>query len=123
MPLYEYQCTRCSRRIEVIQKFSDKPKTKCPTCSGRLEKLVSAPAIQFKGTGWYVTDYGGKSGAKGSGSSSSGEGSGGKGGDAGKEGSAAGSGSEKKPDDAPKSQGSTSGDSSSSKGSSGKRKK
>ncbi len=66
MPMYEYECTKCHHRFEVIQKFSDAPRTKCPKCKGPLQKLLSAPAIQFKGTGWYVTDYGGKSGGGGS---------------------------------------------------------
>lgn len=57
MPLYEYQCEECGELIEVIQQFSDDPLTTCPTCAGRLERLLSAPAIQFKGNGWYVTDY------------------------------------------------------------------
>ena len=56
MPLYEYQCARCGR-FEVIRKFSDPPLTACPTCGGEIQKLASAPAIQFKGTGWYITDY------------------------------------------------------------------
>ena len=59
MPLYEYQCDR-DGRFEVIRKFSDPPLKKCPTCGGPIQRLPSAPAIQFKGTGWYVTDYGGK---------------------------------------------------------------
>ncbi|HET8946577.1 MAG TPA: zinc ribbon domain-containing protein [Candidatus Polarisedimenticolia bacterium] len=63
MPLYEYECKRCHHRFERIQKFSDPLAKKCPKCKvGRLEKLISAPAVQFKGTGWYVTDYGGKKG-------------------------------------------------------------
>ena len=57
MPLYEYQCTRCGRRFEQLQKLSDPPVTECPACGGPVEKLVSSPAFQFKGTGWYVTDY------------------------------------------------------------------
>ena len=57
MPLYEYQCTRCHKRVEKIQSFSAEPLTVCEACGGELEKLISAPAIQFKGTGWYVTDY------------------------------------------------------------------
>ena len=61
MPLYEYQCTKCGHRFEKIQKFSDKPIKKCPECGGRVEQTISAPAIQFKGSGWYVTDYARKS--------------------------------------------------------------
>src|ERR1043165_4191237 len=60
MPIYEYQCKKCNAHTEAIQKFSDKPLVKCRKCGGRLEKLLSAPAIQFKGSGWYVTDYAGK---------------------------------------------------------------
>ena len=62
MPLYEYQCKSCHRLTERIQKFSDPPLTKCPHCGGELEQLISAPAVQFKGAGWYVTDYAKKSG-------------------------------------------------------------
>lgn len=57
MPIYEYECKKCKAHIEVFQKMSDKAPTKCRECGGRLEKLMSAPAIQFKGSGWYVTDY------------------------------------------------------------------
>ena len=57
MPLYEYQCDACGHRFEQIRKFSDPPLTVCPKCDGAIRKLVSSPAIQFKGTGWYVTDY------------------------------------------------------------------
>ncbi len=57
MPLYEYECDDCGHRFELIRKFSDQPLTDCPVCAGRVRKLVSSPAIQFKGTGWYVTDY------------------------------------------------------------------
>lgn len=57
MPLYEYQCEACAHRFEQIQRFSDPPLTTCPECEGPLRKLLSSPAIQFKGTGWYVTDY------------------------------------------------------------------
>ena len=60
MPLYEYQCARCGR-FEVIQRFADAALTTCPTCGGEVQKLLSAPAIQFKGSGWYVTDYARKS--------------------------------------------------------------
>ena len=57
MPLYEYQCKKCGHRFEKIQKFSDKPIKKCPECGGAVEQTISAPAVQFKGSGWYVTDY------------------------------------------------------------------
>lgn len=57
MPLYEYECTKCGHRFERIVKFSDAAITKCPKCKGKVEQMVSAPAIQFKGSGWYVTDY------------------------------------------------------------------
>ena len=60
MPLYEYQCKKCKHKFEKIQKFSDPPIKKCPECGGPVEKLLHAPAVQFKGTGWYVTDYAGK---------------------------------------------------------------
>jgi putative FmdB family regulatory protein len=63
LPLYEYQCLKCGALIEKIQKFSDPPLTKCEKCGGKLEKLLSAPAIQFKGSGWYITDYAKKSSA------------------------------------------------------------
>ena len=63
MPLYEYECRKCHFRFERIQKYSDPLVRKCPKCkTGRVDKLISAPAVQFKGTGWYVTDYGGKKG-------------------------------------------------------------
>jgi putative FmdB family regulatory protein len=61
MPLYEYQCKKCGHRFEKIQKFSDKPIKKCPECGGAVEQTISAPAVQFKGSGWYVTDYARKS--------------------------------------------------------------
>ena len=57
MPIYEYECRRCGHRFELIQKFSDKPRKRCPECSGAVDRLISPPAIRFKGTGWYVTDY------------------------------------------------------------------
>ena len=60
MPIYEYECKKCKAHVEAFQKVSDKPLTKCRKCGGKLEKKISAPAIQFKGSGWYVTDYGGK---------------------------------------------------------------
>jgi putative FmdB family regulatory protein len=84
MPLYEYLCDQCGHRFEVIQKFSDAPIAVCPSCGGPVQKLPSSPAIQFKGSGFYITDYaragksdsGGATSAKTEGtSSSSGEGS------------------------------------------------
>lgn len=60
MPIYEFECRKCKARLEVFQKMSDKPPVKCRECGGRLERLQSAPAIQFKGSGWYVTDYAGQ---------------------------------------------------------------
>jgi putative FmdB family regulatory protein len=57
MPLYEYQCQKCGHRFERIQKFSDAMVKKCPDCGGKVEQMISAPAVQFKGSGWYVTDY------------------------------------------------------------------
>src|SRR5687768_13574198 len=59
MPIYEFECRKCKDRLEVFQKMNDKPPVKCRKCGGKLEKLVSASAIQFKGSGWYVTDYAG----------------------------------------------------------------
>jgi putative FmdB family regulatory protein len=61
MPLYEYQCEKCGHRFEKIQKFSDRMVKKCPECGGKVEQMISAPAVQFKGSGWYVTDYANKS--------------------------------------------------------------
>ena len=58
MPLYEYECAACGHRFERIQKFSDPPIEECPSCAQpKVQKLLSSPAIQFKGTGWYITDY------------------------------------------------------------------
>ncbi len=62
MPLYEYQCDVCGHRFEKIQKFSDPPVDTCPKCGGKVQKQISSPAFQFKGTGWYVTDYAKKDG-------------------------------------------------------------
>ena len=61
MPLYEYQCAQCGR-FELIQKFADPPLAVCPTCGQEVQKLLSSPAIQFKGSGWYITDYARKGG-------------------------------------------------------------
>jgi len=97
MPLYEYQCRECGRRFERIQKVDDAPVAECPSCGGPVDRLLGVPALQFKGSGWYVTDYGRGNGRNGdSGSSTgatdgggkkaadSGSDSGGTGGDAGK---------------------------------------
>lgn len=73
MPLYEYQCLKCQHRFEKIQKFSDPEIKKCPECGGKVEKLLSAPAVQFKGSGWYVTDYANKGGSASKSSSSDGD--------------------------------------------------
>ena len=63
MPIYEYQCTKCREVCEVLQKAKDKPPGKCPKCGGPVIKLISSPAIQFKGSGWYITDHPKKSSA------------------------------------------------------------
>jgi putative FmdB family regulatory protein len=78
LPLYEYVCTQCGQRIEKIQKFSDPPLAQCEKCGGRLKQLLSSPAIQFKGSGWYVTDYARKA-STASPNSSAGSGNGDKG--------------------------------------------
>ena len=57
MPIYEYRCKKCGTQIEVLMRSSDKPPARCKKCGGGLEKLISSPAIQFKGEGWYITDY------------------------------------------------------------------
>lgn len=62
MPLYEYACQKCGKKVERIEKFSGPHLKKCPHCGGPVERLLSAPAIQFKGSGWYVTDYARSSG-------------------------------------------------------------
>ena len=63
MPLYEYECKKCGHRFEKIQMYSAKMVKKCPKCGGVVEQMISAPAVQFKGSGWYVTDYAKKSSA------------------------------------------------------------
>ena len=57
MPLYEYKCSECGTAFEVIQKIAEPPIKKCPQCGGSVKKVISAPALQFKGSGWYITDY------------------------------------------------------------------
>ena len=69
MPLYEYQCKQCGHRFEKIQSFSAPEEKVCPECGGEVERLISAPAIQFKGAGWYVNDYAGRNKAPSSGGS------------------------------------------------------
>jgi putative FmdB family regulatory protein len=66
MPLYEYECKKCHHRFERIVKYSDAPMKKCPDCGGPVEQTITAPAVQFKGSGWYVTDYAKTSSATGS---------------------------------------------------------
>jgi putative FmdB family regulatory protein len=61
VPLYEYECAKCGKRFEKIEKITAPQVQKCPACGGRAERLLAPPAIQFKGSGWYVTDYAGKS--------------------------------------------------------------
>jgi len=57
MPIYEYVCQKCGKKTEAIQRVGEKPLRVCPHCGGKLKKAISAPAIQFKGSGWYITDY------------------------------------------------------------------
>ena len=73
MPLYEYACDRCGKTFEVMQKFADEPLTTHENCGGKVERLLSAPALQFKGTGWYVTDYARNNGNSANGSAAKGE--------------------------------------------------
>ena len=61
MPIYEYQCSKCGKHTEIIQKFSDPPISKCDACNGKMKKLISQSTFHLKGTGWYVTDYASKS--------------------------------------------------------------
>ena len=74
LPLYEYQCRKCGHRFEKIQKFVNAPLRKCPECGGAVERLLSAPAAHFKGSGWYVTDYARKGAPSNGGDSSDGAG-------------------------------------------------
>ena len=60
MPIYEYVCQKCGHHLEVMQKMSDKPLSKCPECKGKLEKIFSQTSFQLKGSGWYVSDYANK---------------------------------------------------------------
>ena len=74
MPLYEYLCKKCGHKFEKLRKFSDPPIKKCPECRGAVEQLISSSAVQFKGSGWYATDYAKKSaGAAGSSNGESGK--------------------------------------------------
>ncbi len=72
MPLYEYRCTQCGHHFEKIQHFGSKPEVECPKCHGKLKRPLTAPAFRFKGSGWYVNDYGGKNEASASNDGSSG---------------------------------------------------
>ncbi len=91
MPIYEYECLQCGQRTERLQRMDEPPLAACPACGGPVKKLFSAPAAHFKGSGWYVTDYGGHGKDKGA------EGGGAKEGKEGKEGKDAkeGGGSDK----------------------------
>jgi putative FmdB family regulatory protein len=73
MPLYEYQCDKCGETFEIIQKFSDEPLKLHETCGGAVHRLLSPPALQFKGSGWYITDYAKDSGSKSNGSANKSE--------------------------------------------------
>ena len=64
MPLYEYQCAKCHKKTEKIENVSGPHLKKCPHCGGKVERMITAPAIQFKGAGWYVTDYAGKTASR-----------------------------------------------------------
>lgn len=75
MPLYEYECQDCGRRVEKIKAYSAPPETVCPHCGGKLEQRLSAPSVQFKGSGWYINDYA-KGGSKKKGASGDGKDSG-----------------------------------------------
>lgn len=71
MPLYPYRCTQCGHRFEKIQSFSAEPEKVCPKCGGPVERVLTAPGLQFKGAGWYVNDYASKGGSSSSESSAS----------------------------------------------------
>lgn len=73
MPIYEYQCDRCGHRSEELQRLADPPVALCPNCGGPYRKLISAPSFQFKGSGWYVTDYARNQGGKDQGKSEAGQ--------------------------------------------------
>lgn len=113
MPLYEYECQAEGNRFEVIQKFSDAPLTNCPTCGGPVRRLISSPAIQFKGSGWYITDYARKgSSAPESGASSKPNGNGSSSGDASTSNSSSSTSTSSSSDSSSSSSSSTSGSSS-----------
>jgi putative FmdB family regulatory protein len=95
MPIYEYLCHACGKKTELLQRMGADPITTCPECGGEVRKLISSPAVQFKGTGWYVTDYGKKGSA----------GAGGKSGDGGKSGESGASGESSKSGESGKSGG------------------
>ena len=82
MPIYEYECQACGNRTEVLQGLNEEPRRECEECGGELRRLISAPAVQFKGTGWYVTDYASKKGSDSGGQETSSSSSESKGSDA-----------------------------------------
>lgn len=75
MPLYEYRCTSCGEHVEVLQRIGEAPLKVCPRCQGPMEKVLSAPALQFRGSGWYITDYARKGNGNGAGKQQEGTGS------------------------------------------------
>jgi len=66
LPIYEYACTSCGEHFDLMQRVNDPPATECALCKGKVRKVLSTPALQFKGSGWYITDYAGKNAANGS---------------------------------------------------------
>jgi putative FmdB family regulatory protein len=70
MPIYEYECLKCGKRTEILQRLGEAPLAACPECGGQVKKLISSPAFQFKGSGWYATDYAAKKGGPESGQES-----------------------------------------------------
>ena len=111
MPLYEYECKKCHHRFEKIQSFSAPHTKKCPDCGGAVEQVISAPAVQFKGSGWYVTDYAKKASMPPAGSGDAGS----KGDSGGKSESASKSDSDSKSDSSSKSDSNSKSESSSKK--------
>jgi len=100
MPLYEYRCEQCGEQFEVMQKFSDEPLATHEKCGGTVQRLISAPALQFKGSGWYITDYAKSGSAPDNGAAKKSDGQGGTSAASSDSGASSGS-SESKPDTKP----------------------